>query len=459
MAFRTATAGTTTTAGTTAPAAHSAPTAPKRRALRLPALFGRNRTGLAPATAPAVAGPPQHPPPPEGAEPLAWAEGIFFGRVPLQRWNPDELSWRQGGSLYRRMLQDDQIQALVSLRRSVIAGRGWRFELPPAEGSSPALRERQQACADFLRFVLEKQLQGTFTQVLGDLMSAQVFGFSLLEKQFAPVAWQGESWWGLERLTLRPAESFTVEMDAHGAITALLQEQNGNKVPLPRERFVHHVNRPEVHAFYGESDLKACHRHWWSKENVLKFWNIYLERVEAGFVHGRIAGPLSAEEREELKHVMRNLSVQTSVITPASVELEMVTAPSTDAFERAVAARDKAMARALLVPGLLGFGEQPGSGSFAQSRTQLEAFFLVMNGVTEALADTLNEQLFRELAWWNFGLDDPPRFRFEPLTDQQRRELAQAWREAVVSGTVQPGPADEARTRHLLGYPPSAASG
>jgi hypothetical protein len=44
------------------------------------------------------------------------------------------------------------------------------------------------------------------------------------------------------------------------------------------------------------------------------------------------------------------------------------------------------------------------------------------------------------------------------MTGAQKRELAQAWREAVASGTVTQGSQDERRTRELLGYPaPEAA--
>jgi len=387
---------------------------------------------------------PAPPPPPPGE--VAWADGLFFGRVPLERWNPDELLWRRGHDIYRRMLRDDQVRALLALKQALVTSRGWHFTCP--EGS-PAHAE----CADFFRFLLEKHLVGTFAQALAGVLSSQGAGFSLVEKVYGPVAWRGATRWGVRELKLRPPESFTFQADAHGNLTGLLQQQGARQVALPPERFLRHVNKPQVHPQYGESDLRECYRHWWAKENVLKFWNIYLERMAAGFVHGRISGPLTPGEREELKQVMRGLSSQTSVITPASVELKMVTAPSTDAFERAVAARDRAMAKALLVPNLLGFSEQGTVGSYAQSRTQLEVFFLVIHHLAESVADTLNEQLFRELARWNFGLEEPPLFAFDPLTDAQKRDFARAWREAVGGGTVRQTPADEARTRALLGYP------
>ncbi|MCH7476722.1 MAG: DUF935 family protein [SAR324 cluster bacterium] len=387
--------------------------------------------------------------PPDAAGELAWADGLFFGRVPMERWNPDDLIWRRGYGIYRRMLLDDQIRALIALKQAVITSRAWHFEPVPGDAA-------QEECADFFRFLLEKHLTGTVGRVFREILTSHAFGFSILEKVYEQVSWRGRSLWGIRQLKLRPPETFSFEADVHGNLTGLMQERGGVKVALPPERFIIHVNKSEVHPQYGESDLRECHRHWWAKENILKFWNIYLERMAAGFVHGRITGPLTPAEREELKQVMKNLNTQTSVITPSSVELKMVTAPTTDAFEFAVAARDKAIAKALLVPNLLGFSEQGRVGSFSQSKTQLETFFFVLNSIAESVADVLNEQLFRELGRWNFGLAEPPAFAFDPLTDGQKAEFARTWMEAVTRGSVENTPEDEAHTRALLRYPPRA---
>ncbi len=377
---------------------------------------------------------------------IAWADGLFFSSVPMERWNPDELIWRKGFRIYRKMLLDDQVRALISLKQAVIASRKWHFE--PADDSPP-----QHECAAFFSFLLEKHLRGSVSQVFRNILTSQAFGFSLLEKIYETVSWRDKVLWGVGGLKLRPADTFSFETDAHGNLTGLIQQQGAVRAELPRERFILHVNKPEVHPQFGESDLRECHRHWWAKDNILKFWNIYLERMAAGFIHGRITGPLTPAERDELKQVMRNLNSQTSIITPSTVELQMVSAPSTDAFERAVASRDKAIAKALLVPNLLGFSEQGKAGSFSQSKTQLETFFFVLNSIAESVSDVLNEQLFRELARWNFGLDEAPAFTFDPLTDSQKRELARTWMDAVKGGAVTQSTADEARTRELLGYP------
>lgn len=386
-----------------------------------------------------------------GTGELAWADGMFFSTVPLERWNPDELIWRRGFRIYRKMLLDDQIRALISLKQSVIASRKWHFR----NADDTPLQHR---CGEFFAFLLEKNLRGSASGLFREMLTSQAFGFSLIEKIYEAVPWRDQQLWGIRQMKLRPAETFSFETDVHGNLTGLLQQQGGANIKLPPERFILHVNKPEVHAQYGESDLRECHRHWWSKANILAFWNIYLERMAAGFVHGRITGPITPAERDDLKQVMRNLNSQTSIITPSTVELQMVTSPSTDAFERAVAARDKAIAKALLVPNLLGFSEQGATGSFSQSKTQLETFFFVLNSLAESVADTLNEQLFRELALWNFGITDPPVFVFDPLTDSQKREFARAWLDAVKAGAVVPAETDEKRTRELLGYPPGSRS-
>ena len=202
------------------------------------------------------------PPPSEKTGELAWAGDRFFSAVPMEQWNPDELVGRQGYRIFNKMLGDDQVRALFSLKQAIVASRSWHFRVTGGD-------RRHRECAEFFRLLLEKRLQGPFKQVLGNMMSSQAFGFSLVEKVYEPMRFKGRPLWGVRALKLRPAESFTFEMDAHGNLTGLFQQQGGDKVRLPPWRFVHHVNKPEVHSLFGESDLREVHRHWWAKDNMM----------------------------------------------------------------------------------------------------------------------------------------------------------------------------------------------
>ncbi|MCZ6749303.1 MAG: DUF935 family protein [SAR324 cluster bacterium] len=213
-------------------------------------LFARNAAGRKPGE-------------PEAGE-LAWASGLFFSSVPLERWNPDDLLWRKGADVYRKMMHDDQLRALVALKQAVVTARGWHFE---PQNDSP----EQTRCAAFFRFLLVQHLEGTFSQALRGIMSSQVHGFSLTEKIYETIEWQGESMWGLRCLKLRPPDTFVFETDVHGNLTGIVQEQAGRRISLSPERFIHHVNKPEADPQYGESDLRECYRHWWAKDNNLLF--------------------------------------------------------------------------------------------------------------------------------------------------------------------------------------------
>ena len=107
----------------------------------------------------------------------------------------------------------------------------------------------------------------------------------------------------------------------------------------------------------------------------------------------------------------------------------------------------------MLVPNLLGLSEQGDTGSYSQSQTQLDAFFWILDEISGRLEEVLNEQLFRELAWWNFATNDFPWFRFEPISDEKKIELAKAWNELVKGNSVTKTDADEAYIRNLMGFP------
>ena len=162
---------------------------------------------------------------------------------------------------------------------------------------------------------------------------------------------------------------------------------------------------------------------------------------------------MSPSEMADVKSILKTMTAQTGVIVPSGFELDIITPTATNAFENHLSYLDRQIARALLVPNLLGFSDQKQTGSFAQAETQLDVFMQVIKSESEQLADTLNEQLFRELAYWNFGTTKFPRFTFEAYDDKQKREIVETWSQAIQDGAVVNTYEDEIRTRSLLGYP------
>ncbi len=366
-------------------------------------------------------------------------------------YNPDSLTTWAGADIYRKMLRDPQVKVAYHMLVAIVLGRGWRFE----PGGDEASAERQAEIGDFLSFNLEHSLRGTFRQAMKEIMLAKAHGVSVSEKVFEAGDYQGRTMWLLRAVKGKPYQSFRFKMDPQGNLTGLVQEWQGKRIELDPRKFIIHVFYPELDPIWGESDLRAVYRPYWSKDVILKLWNIYLERMAGGFVVVKPEGGgavLAGGERGDLEAILRNLSGGTGIILPDGFTMEMILSSSTDAFEKGVDFQDQQIIRGLFLPALLGFSPQMRVGGFSQAKEQFKAFFNVVTDQGDALADVLNEQLFRDLSWWNFGETRPPLFKFDDFTREQKLEIAKQWINAVNTEAVQGTLADENRLRELIDF-------
>jgi len=212
-----------------------------------------------------------------------------------------------------------------------------------------------------------------------------------------------------------------------------------------------------VDPHYGQSELREAYRAWFSKDMAIRFWNVFLERYASGFlkIQPKEGTTLNASSAEytALVNFIKNLSPKTGVILPSGIDAELIYPATTDAYEKAITVHDKSIAKALLVPNLLGISEQGSTGSFAQSQTQLEAFLWTLEAETKRLEEILNEGLFKPLGELNFGAGPYPRFRFKPLSEALKMQIIKTWLELVKGNAVTSTDADEKHIRELLDFP------
>jgi SPP1 gp7 family putative phage head morphogenesis protein len=403
-----------------------------------------------------LAGKPPEATVPKGEVGYASASFIYQGKD-FTKYNPDILYSYKGAQVYDKMMTDDQVKAVMEFKQGAVVSRGYFFDVEKDEESGEPVEE-QQNMADFFDCVLRK-MDGSVTDKLIEILSAMKYGFSVSEKIFQPIDHEGSTYWGLKDIKLRPFSSMLTGMvvDQHGNLQSIKQRAGGSTdIELPLEKIIHFVHRPEIDRHYGESDLRAAYRAWWSKDIAIKFQNIHLERHAGGFIWAQIdpaKGALSNTDKINLEKVLENLSAHTAIHVPSAVTLNTIQPLNTEAYDKAIAQYDKAISKSLLVPNLLGLSEQGSVGSYSQSSTQLEIFFWVLDLIAARLEDVLNEQLFRPLAEWNFGTDDYPRFTFELMSEDRKRTIMAAWSDLVSKGAVTKTTSDEDYIRTLIGFP------
>lgn len=396
---------------------------------------------------------------PEEAVPLvrehAWSESSMYSNINQAKYNPDDLLTRKGYAIYSKMMLDEQVKAVVRFKRDAITSRDFVFDLDDDDLSEDEIALRK---AVFKKATAN--IEASFTDALNGIMSAMYNGFSITEKVLGHFEHAGKTWVGINQLKLRPCDTFLFHTDEYGNVQKFVQQFDSREQTLDIEAFIHYVQNPDFDTHYGRSELRECYRAWFSKDMVIKFQNIHLERFAAGFVWAApkdgkmlVAG---TPEYTSLQNVMKNLQATSSIILPSGIELNIERPATTDAFERAISQHDKAIAKALLVPNLLGISEQGNTGSFAQSKTQLEAFLWTLDADATRLEQILNTQLFKQLGDINFGDGKYPRFKFKPISDERKLEIVKIWMTLVTAGAVQATDLDEAYIRDALEMPKKA---
>ena len=389
---------------------------------------------------------------------VGWAVGTtLFQLGDFPRYNPDALMVKKGRDIYNKMMSDDQIKACVQFKRDAVTSRKWFFDKKTSpDGGFDKTHENMEL---FFKELID-QMEMPFKDTLDAVLTGMRTGFSVNEKVYKPITYEGKTYWGIKKTVLLPFHTFDggiVAKQGTSDVIEFRQMVGGRPVTkIPRDKVIYFVHQPDVDPLYGESDLKAAYRAYWSKDIAIKFQNIHLERHAGGFVTATVKDATILTDpkvKADLKMTLENISALTAILAPVGVDINLVAPARTDAYDKAIAGYNVSIAKSLLVPNLLGLSEQGDVGSYSQSQTQFEVFFWIVDKIVGRLEDAINRQFFGPLSELNFGTGDYPKFKFEPLTDTQKREIAKTWGNLVSQAAVTHTEVDENHTRKLLGYP------
>jgi len=381
-------------------------------------------------------------------EEILFDYSILYGANAFNKYNPDDLLFKKGLDVYTKMMRDDQVKAVMEFKIHSIACRKYTFYI---DNDDP----KQEEISKFFEYLIT-EIKGSWTDVLQNILTALKNGFSISEKIYKPIEWEKKPYWGIKDIKTRDVRGFynAFDIDEYGNIKNIYQQiESGRDTPISPNKVIHFIHQPWIDAHYGESDLRAMYRSYWSKDILIKFQNIFLERFAGGFIWAKTKGMLDPNQKANLENVLKNISARLGIMVPDNVELNVSDPKSSDAFERAIAQHDKAIAKSALVPNLLGLSEQGDTGSYAQSKIQLDAFFIICDAISNRLDEILNEQLFKELALFNFGAKEYPKYKTDSLTKEQKIELAKVFIELTKGNSITKNDNDEIYIRKILNLP------
>ena len=218
--------------------------------------------------------------------------------------NPDSLVEKKGLSVFDTMKQDATVKATLFVKKFTRLSTEWFIK--------PASDDAQDVTiAKFYKQQLE-QIPGTVIKFLLGMMTCLDYGFSVLEENYYHVK-EGEfsGKIGLGSIKSKKPHNIKFNLDEFNNIINLIQEQDGNDVPLPPNKFLITSWMPEWENPYGTADLKAAYIPWWQKDVIMRFQAIWLERFPSPFLLGRYPVGTEEKEKDRLLEILEDLQIST----------------------------------------------------------------------------------------------------------------------------------------------------
>lgn len=360
---------------------------------------------------------------------------------------PDDLVARHGLEIYDRMQADAQIAACLATKKFAVLARGW--QVIEASGSPENLE-----AAEFCRFALQ-DMQGTVEDTLFGILDALAKGYSIAELNFRRIeggTWDGRI--GIASIKHKDPALFEFETDEFLNVTGLIRTgaDGAPERRLPVEKFVIYTYMPSYQEPRGRSDLRACYKHWWAKDIILRFLSSHLERFGSPVVKGTYRRGMTIAQQDDLLRALEGIQREAAIVVPEDVTVELLQAAAQgeQGFMEAIAYHDRQIAKAILGETLT---QEEGhrTGALALAKVHQDTMLLRLQKIKRDLEETVvREQVFRPLVALNFPGASAPRFSLGSLEDRDLDRLSVVLERLIDAGAVAPG---EAWVREWLGLP------
>ncbi len=344
-------------------------------------------------------------------------------------WNPDVIVKKKGDlSIYDKMRRDDQIKAVLNLKKFMVVSSGW--EIKPFKDKEKEQTDIITELTDNLNDLDEPD----FNTALLDMLTYIDYGFSITEPIFKLV----NNRWKLNKLKTRAPHTFReINTDIYGNIELMIQETSDKPILIKSKdlkKLIYIVHQPDFGNPFGTSDLQAAYNAWFSKTMIMRFWNIYLERFGNPTVITKIPMGMKQEEKDELDKVLKNMQPKNGIRIPEAINIDIIFPPTgNNQYEKAIDKYNMMISRSMLVPDLIGIGgSETTGGSFALGEKQFEMFFLTVEKMRSDIERGVNSKAIKQLCLVNHGLkDECPEWRLKPLKDSDKIKLMTLWVSAL----------------------------
>lgn len=383
--------------------------------------------------------------PPVMEEIAAARSGLASSAFRLAAYSPDDLVTRKGFAVYDEMQNDAQVRSCLNTRKFAVLSKGWNVR--PSSDSPEDVR-----VARFVEFCLH-DMKGSVPEMLFKVLDAVAKGFSICEINYKVIGGGPfDGMIGLASVKSKDPAEFGFDLDQFLNVRGLTHQGLSGQSRLPAEKFIVYTHMPVYELPHGQSDLRAAYKHWWSKEVILKFWNLYLEKFGMPTAKGTYRRGVPKDQQDELLRVLDKIQQETALVVPEDVTVELLEAQRRGeaGYLAAIEFHNKQIAKAILGQ-TLSSDEGSRVGSLALARVHMDVLRFYLERLKRDLEETvMREQLIRRLVAINFGTDRCPLFTLGNLEEKDLELLGGLITKLIDGRVVEP---TEPWIREYLGIP------
>jgi phage gp29-like protein len=291
---------------------------------------------------------------------------------------------------------------------------------------------------------------------LNDALDMLDFGYSVLEKTYELIDFDGKTRIGISELGYRKQTSI-YSWQTKEKTPGITQQLIGDQISIPMAKLIVFTNKKKGDNYEGISLLRYCYRDWYMKKTLIKVNGINIERLGAGVPVIEFEDNVSETEKARARNILRQLRAneESYLEKPKGSNLEMLdmkSATTKDALPT-IQYHDTEIAGSVLSSFMkLGNSQH---GSRAVGDVQYKPYVLQEEALAQNIQATIQEQLIKQLCDLNYT-DLPngyPKLQHGKLQDDDIAVLSAAVNSLVTAGALTPNAETEQYIRRSMHLP------
>lgn len=389
---------------------------------------------------------------------------VFATSYHFAPFNPDIFISSKGYDEFEKMKTMSAVNALLNIKKYAILS-GKMDVLPEITDYNHKKYKLSQELTEYCKFCV-KNIRSNYTKkyqsfkdVLFQVLDGSWYGFSVselcytLRMSYGP--FKGKV--GLSYIAAKPPQNSgfgfydknSFEVSCIYPYTPL----QGYMDPVPVEKVILYTYNPERGLPYGRGDARACWKHYYVLDSLIRFWGIAMERWGSPLLIIKYPQG-NADALKEAVNVANKIKNGGSPIFPENVTAEFIKidAQMFQGFRDAAEWNVSQIALSILGNSLTtSEGDRFGNGSLGKVHQQTQQG--TIGYCRESIETLVTDQIFKRLVEYSYGIEAVPYTPHFSLGDTKPGEflaLSQAFMLLVNMGNMSPS---SEVIRETLGLP------